>query len=103
LACHDWPGNVRELANVLERALLVSDNDCLQAEDLDGVMPAPSVVAASNRMEIAEVVAQAERDAIAAALRATRGNKAQAAKVLGISRAALYEKIAVLGVSATVA
>ena len=102
LACHDWPGNVRELANVLERALLVSDNDCLQAEDLDGVMPAPSVVAASNRMEIAEVVAQAERDAIAAALRATRGNKAQAAKVLGISRAALYEKIAVLGVSATV-
>ena len=37
-----------------------------------------------------------------AALRATRGNKAQAAKVLGISRAALYEKIAVLGVSATV-
>jgi DNA-binding NtrC family response regulator len=54
-------------------------------------------------MEIAEVVAQAERDAIAAALRATRGNKAQAAKVLGISRAALYEKIAVLGVSATVA
>jgi DNA-binding NtrC family response regulator len=92
LACHDWPGNVRELANVLERALLVSDNDCLEAADLDGVMPAPSVVAASNRVEIAEVVAQAERDAIAAALRATRGNKAQAAKVLGISRAASVRK-----------
>ncbi len=102
LSCHDWPGNVRELANVLERALLVSDNDCLEALDFEGVMPAPSVIATSNRMEIAEVVAQAERDAIAAALRATRGNKAQAAKVLGISRAALYEKIAVLGVSAMV-
>jgi len=48
------------------------------------------------------VGAQERREAIAAALRATRGNKAQAAKGLGISRAALYEKIAVLGVSATV-
>ena len=101
LACHDWPGNVRELANVLERALLVSDNDCLEALDFEGVMPAPKVLAASRRIEMAEVVAQAERDAIASALRSTRGNKAQAAKVLGISRAALYEKIAVLGVSAT--
>ena len=64
-------------------------------------MPAPKVLAASKRIEMAEVVAQAERDAIASALRSTRGNKAQAAKVLGISRAALYEKIAVLGVSAT--
>ena len=101
LACHDWPGNVRELANVLERALLVSDNDCLEALDFEGVMPAPKVLSASRRIEMAEVVAQAERDAIASALRSTRGNKAQAAKVLGISRAALYEKIAVLGVSAT--
>jgi transcriptional regulator with PAS, ATPase and Fis domain len=103
LACHDWPGNVRELANVLERALLVSDNDCLEALDFEGVMPAPKALAASRRVEMAEVVAQAERDAIASALRSTRGNKAQAAKVLGISRAALYEKIAVLGASATMA
>ena len=101
LCCHDWPGNVRELANVLERALLVSDGDCLEVADLDAVMPAPSIVPPINRLEIGGVVAQAEREAIVAALRATRGNKAQAAKLLGISRASLYEKIAALGVSAT--
>jgi transcriptional regulator with PAS, ATPase and Fis domain len=101
LCCHDWPGNVRELANVLERALLVSDGDCLEVADLDAVMPAPSIVPPTNRLEIIGVVAHAEREAIVAALRATRGNKAQAAKLLGISRASLYEKIAALGVSAT--
>ena len=103
LAAYDWPGNVRELANVLERALLVSDSDCLEPVDFEGVMPAPKVRAAGKRFEIAEVVAQAEREAIAAALRSTRGNKAQAAKVLGISRAALYEKIAVLGLGGVTA
>jgi transcriptional regulator with PAS, ATPase and Fis domain len=103
LRCHDWPGNVRELGNVLERALLISDSDCLEALDLDAVMPPPSVVSVSSSLEISSVVAQAEHDAISAALRSTRGNKSQAAKLLGISRAALYEKIAVLGVSATLA
>jgi len=88
---------------VLERALLISDNDCLEAPDLEAVMPAPCAVSVSSSLEIANVVAQAEHDAISAALRSTRGNKAQAAKLLGISRAALYEKIAVLGVSATLA
>jgi transcriptional regulator with PAS, ATPase and Fis domain len=101
LCCHDWPGNVRELANVLERALLVSDGDCLEVVDLDAVMPAPCITPPINRLEITGVVAHAEREAIVAALRATRGNKAQAAKLLGISRASLYEKIAALGVSAT--
>jgi transcriptional regulator of acetoin/glycerol metabolism len=81
--------------------LLVSDGDCLEVADLDAVMPAPSIVPPTNRLEIIGVVAHAEREAIVAALRATRGNKAQAAKLLGISRASLYEKIAALGVSAT--
>jgi len=58
---------------------------------------------ANNEWVAIDLLAQAEHDAISAALRSTRGNKAQAAKLLGISRAALYEKIAVLGVSATLA
>ena len=49
---------------------------------------------------MAEAVAQAEQQAILAALRSSHGNKAQAARLLGISRAALYEKIAALGVDA---
>lgn len=57
----------------------------------------------ANALGIAEVVAQAERQAILSALRICLGNKAQAARLLGISRAALYEKIAVLGVDAQLA
>jgi transcriptional regulator with PAS, ATPase and Fis domain len=98
---HDWPGNVRELANVLERALLMTDGDVLESADLDKVMPkmkAALVPSLANALGIAEVVAQAERQAILAALRICNGNKAQAARLLGISRAALYEKIAALGV-----
>jgi DNA-binding NtrC family response regulator len=100
---HDWPGNVRELANVLERALLMSDGEMLESADLDRVMPkvkAALAPSALNAIGIAEVVAQAERQAILAALRISVGNKAQAARLLGISRAALYEKIATLGVDA---
>ena len=102
LLLHTWPGNVRELSNVLERALLMSDGEMLDAADLDRVMPAPLVPpsAATERSAsgMAEAVARAERAAILDALARSRGNKAQAARLLGISRAALYEKIAVLGV-----
>ncbi|MBL8430863.1 MAG: sigma 54-interacting transcriptional regulator [Dechloromonas sp.] len=95
---HQWPGNVRELSNVLERAVLMSDASVLEAADLERVLPAGRTVpGASGVPAFAAAVASAEREAIRSALRSTQGNKSQAAKVLGISRAALYEKIAALG------
>lgn len=105
LCRHDWPGNVRELANVLERALLMSDSDTLEADDMESVMPTvqravePTVVGL-RPLGMAEAVAQAEREAIRLALISSRGNKAEAARQLGISRAALYEKMAALDVDA---
>ncbi|MBS1161959.1 MAG: family ATPase [Proteobacteria bacterium] len=101
LLLHDWPGNVRELSNVLERALLMSDGEVLEVADLDKVMPAAAGRRAMTSLAaqgIAGVVARAEREAIIAALNNSRGNKTMAARLLGISRAALYEKIALLGV-----
>lgn len=102
---HDWPGNVRELANILERALLMSDCDVLECADLDRVMPKtlPRAIPQVAATAIADIVAQAERQAIVTAIRNSQGNKAQAARLLGISRAALYEKIAALGVDALLA
>ena len=95
---HDWPGNVRELSNVLERAVLMSDTIVLQAADIERVLPAGRAAPpAGAPLAFAETVAGAERAAIRNALRSTQGNKSQAAKLLGISRAALYEKIAALG------
>ncbi|WP_234087119.1 sigma-54-dependent Fis family transcriptional regulator [Azonexus sp. R2A61] len=101
LCRHDWPGNVRELKNVLERALLMSDSETLEADDLNAVMQVSACLAEaadSAPLGIAEAVARAEREAIQRALRDSRGNKAEAARRLGISRAALYEKIAGLGI-----
>lgn len=103
---YHWPGNVRELANVLERALIMSDGDSLEAADLARLMPAPRQPPPESRQSggraigLYDAVAGAERSAIQAALRDANGNKAQAAKLLGISRAALYEKIAALGLDA---
>lgn len=99
---YDWPGNVRELANILERALLISDRDNLDIAELDAVMPAPRILPTTPSLGIAEIVAQTERKVIHTALQTARGNKTQAAKLLGISRAALYEKIAALGVEISV-
>ena len=105
LKLHDWPGNVRELSNVLERALLMSDGDLIDAEALDGVMPAAvqSAVHPGPGVGLAGAVAQAERAAIIDALARCQGNKAQAARLLSISRAALYEKIAAHAVLTAVA
>lgn len=96
---HAWPGNVRELSNVLERALLMSDGDQIDAVDLEDVIPPALPLPPAERDDgMAGIVAQAERKAILDALGRCQGNKAQAARQLGISRAALYEKIAALGI-----
>ncbi len=103
LARHTWPGNVRELANVLERGLLMSDADSLEREDFERILPgleARSAPAPTGRPRTLEEVQQeAEREAILAAIVAASGNKAQAARNLGISRASLYEKISALGIA----
>jgi DNA-binding NtrC family response regulator len=81
---------VRELSNVLERALLMSDADSLEQEDFEQILPAWQTAGrpgplATHTLE--EVQQDAEREAILAAIAAASGNKAQAARNLGISRA----------------
>lgn len=103
LASYRWPGNVRELRNALEQAGMLTDSITLSAEDfatiltVDGAHPAQAdKEAAPAPVEIrplAETVAEVERDLIKAALANTNGNKALAARMLGISRATLYQKI----------
>jgi transcriptional regulator with PAS, ATPase and Fis domain len=100
LAVYSWPGNVRELRNVLEQAILRSDNKRLTVEDFAAIPPASSLRGATTPSggprPLADVIADAERCAILAALEAASGKKAVAAKMLGISRATLYEKIELL-------
>jgi len=100
LSRHDWPGNIRELRNALEQATLMTDDPVLGTghfasiatllEARDRSTPAP-VRTALQRLPQAK--AELESRAIREALAATGGNKAAAAKLLGISRATLYEKL----------
>jgi DNA-binding NtrC family response regulator len=100
LAAYSWPGNIRELRNVLEKASMLSEQRRLQTRDLAAVLPVfaqPDSGAAASLRSLAQVVADAERAAIRAALQAAHGNKSLAAQALGVSRGTLYEKLAQLG------
>lgn len=100
LASYHWPGNIRELRNVLERAMTMAEaDDLLDADAIFKVLPrgaenpqAPATVAFTR--PLARVVAEAEAEAIEQALVACRGNRTRAARLLGISRSVLYEKLA---------
>jgi DNA-binding NtrC family response regulator len=96
LAAHDWPGNIRELRNVLEQAAMLTDNPRLQAEDFARVLPAAGSakpIAQGAMRPLPDQIADLERSSIRLALAATGGNKVLAARMLGISRATLYEKM----------
>jgi len=97
LAAHWWPGNVRELRNVVERAVVLADRSLIELDDLDPLAPpaAPSTAADTASAPAAPPAAlhDLERDAVVRALATTRGNKAQAAQLLGIDRTTLYKKL----------
>ncbi|MBC8068701.1 MAG: sigma-54-dependent Fis family transcriptional regulator, partial [Deltaproteobacteria bacterium] len=90
-----WPGNVRELRNVVERAMVLGDGVAIQLDDLPPELlhSAPAGAAPVAVPGTVRTLEQLERDAIAAALDATGGNKARAAALLGIDRTTLYRKL----------
>ena len=116
LARHPWPGNIRELRNVLEQATLMTDDPLLTPAHFAGalavagvgVRAAPGPDARAPTADPPEVAAPAstpprplperkaelERAAIAEALRATGGNRMAAARLLKISRASFYDRLA---------
>jgi DNA-binding NtrC family response regulator len=96
LAAHHWPGNIRELRNVLEQAAMLTDRARLGAEDFARILPASATreARAGGAMRpLPEQIAELERSSIRLALAATGGNKVSAARMLGISRATLYQKM----------
>jgi len=95
LAAHDWRGNVRELRNVLEQAAMLTDGARLDAGDFAAILPRAHAAGQVPQLRpLPQLIAELERSSIRSALEATRGNKLSAARLLGISRATLYEKLA---------
>ncbi len=99
LAAYDWPGNVRELRNALERATTLSDAAQLTAEDFAAILPSVSqgTGTAAKVRRYAEARADFDRTTLHAALRLCGGRVTVAARMLGMSRAALYKRLALLG------
>ncbi|CAH2716181.1 Anaerobic nitric oxide reductase transcription regulator NorR [Neobacillus rhizosphaerae] len=88
---YDWPGNVRELRNVMERAMTFAESGKIKFEDLpDYLLKQVPIKEPDLKVSLVE---NAELEAIKKALVQVRGNKVKAARLLGISRSGLYEKI----------
>jgi transcriptional regulator with PAS, ATPase and Fis domain len=112
LARQPWPGNIRELRNVLEQAALMTDDAVLTHRDIGAALeagrgamppvpmqpalaPPPSVAQPPSAVQpLAVQIEAVERVAIAAALEATGGKRAPAARLLQMSRTAFYDRLA---------
>ena len=103
LEAQDWPGNVRELENAIERAAVLTNHEILSPADLQSEpLPSPISHDLGDKGEesgtLREAVEDAERRAIADALKATDGNRREAAKRLGVSLRTLFYKIERYGI-----
>ena len=102
LIAYHWPGNVRQLRHVLENACVMSTAEVLDSEALDLEAPRGAVEQAGPEapeasMDLKENIDQLTRRLIEKALERSGGNRAQAARLLGIRRALLYERMLQLG------
>ncbi len=109
LAGQHWRGNIRELRNVLEQVTMRSDSQRIDAAQLERILreagleqiAQPAALRDAHDADeeaallrpLAQQVAELERRAIGAALAATGGNKLATSRLLGISRATLYERM----------
>ena len=108
LVAHAWPGNVRELHHVIERAAVMSTSEVLDQADLDlpthpthPPHPTPSTPGPAepepDDLNLARATDALERRMIQRALERAGGNRAEAARLLGIGRPNLYAKMRELG------
>jgi DNA-binding NtrC family response regulator len=96
LAAHRWAGNVRELENAVERAVVLARGDAITPEDL---LLEPATEARGEHADgsLQETIDRAAAARVESALRAAGGNRAEAARTLGIDRTTLYRWLRRLG------
>jgi two-component system, NtrC family, response regulator AtoC len=118
-----WPGNVRQLENLVERLVVLNDGPVIELPDVErefaqkprfvtqrsstthsvvsNVVERPTETASISTdppQPLSEAVRNAEKQALLAALKRSGGNRSVAARVLGVSRATLYNKLKELGI-----
>jgi DNA-binding NtrC family response regulator len=100
LASQRWPGNVRQLRNLMERMIVMTDAQLIPAAEVQahlerevGALAAGDAQSEVSVIELDAAVRQAERRAIAKALKRAGGDRTVAARILGVSRRTLYYKL----------
>ena len=99
LVSYDWPGNVRELRNAIQRAVVMGDGEELRAADFSFLRAPSHVCAEQEASQGLTRWEQAERTNILAELSRQGGNKTRTARVLGIAKSTLFEKLKKFGIS----
>jgi PAS domain S-box-containing protein len=90
---YTWPGNVRELKSALEFAVIRCKGSVIHADDLP-----PEILTSAYPQQLPGATHQDEKNRLLVALEHVKGNRAAAARLLGISRATLYRRLASLGI-----
>ncbi|HEY2365866.1 MAG TPA: sigma-54 dependent transcriptional regulator [Polyangiaceae bacterium] len=101
LAARPWNGNVRELQSCVERLVVFADGGAIHAADVerDSARSRPLGSEPVSATSLGERREEAERRAVQEALTRAGGNRTLAARLLGVSRRTLYNKLAELGIS----
>ena len=86
---YDWPGNVRELENVIQRLVVMTDGEFIEAPDLPSLMR----FSALRKTGLSRTLAEVEAEHVHNVLASVDGNKTRAAEILGIDRKTLRQKL----------
>lgn len=99
LMSYHWPGNVRELENCVERAVLLTSGEAIEARHLPPTLQMkPTEMQDRNRGKMEVLLSAFERDLITDALKDARGNQSQAARLLGTTKRVIQYKVFKYGI-----
>jgi transcriptional regulator with PAS, ATPase and Fis domain len=93
LIAYEWPGNVRELKNVVERSVVICQNEVLSPQALPERISAQQSIPSNITIPLGSSAQVAERMLILQTLASVGNNKSKAARILGVSRKTLHNKL----------
>jgi Nif-specific regulatory protein len=99
LQAHGWPGNVRELRNLMERVAFLAPGPAVQAEDIAFILTPErdNLFDSASDEGLADATNKFQQEYIRRAIKRVKGNKSEAARLLGLHRTNLYRKMSQLG------